>query len=145
MKKSCTLYFNPFVISDTTFSRMNLLFIWIMRPLSTGILSLVSILSMLGGLSILVNTPLSLSTNLVLRTRWLIRSVALVTSYRQCRLRFSVLTSSKALTPFVLTFHSFTRTFRRKIAIITLTLSFMTVSCFGGPSYAFLRRRSGTS
>ena len=61
------------------------------------------------------------------------------------QLRFSVLTSSKALTPLVLTFHSFTRTFRREIATITLTLSFMTVSYLRGPSYAFLRRHSGTS
>ena len=130
------LRFNPFVIGVITFSRMNLLYIQIMRPLRTGILSLLSILSMLGGLNILVSTPLSLSTNLVLRTRWLMPSVTLVTSYRQCGLRFSVLTSSKAPTPLVLTFHSFTWTFRLEIATITLTLSFMTVSCFGGPRYA---------
>jgi len=84
MRKICTLCFSPFIIGSVTFSRMSLLYIRIMRPLSTGILSLVSILSMLGGLSILVSTPLSLSTNLVLRTRWLMPSAALVTSSRQC-------------------------------------------------------------
>ena len=133
------------MIHDIIFSCMNLLYIRIMKPLSSGISSLVSILSMLSGLGTSVSIPLSFSTNPVLRIRWLMPLVALVTSYRQCGLRFSILTSSKALTPLVLNFHSFTRTFRREIATIMLTLSFMTVSCFGGPSYAFLRRRSRTS
>jgi len=126
-------------------SRMNLLYIRIMKPLTSEIPSLVSIVSMLSGLSTLVSIPLPFSTNLVLRIRWLTSLVTLVTSERQCKLRFSGLTTSKALTPLVLTFHSFTRIFWQQIATITLTLSFMTISCFGGLSYAFLRCRSGTS